>query len=260
LKQFFIYFKSWVDRWVFKKTLDIHKDAKRFVLFGAEYCKKEIVPLLSKMLSLSQKKIIDVGCGYGGVVYALSDKNYVVGIDTDQSRIESAKEICIGKNASFIKTNAEKLPFVSEYIDIVIINDIVEHIKDVKSVMKEVERILKKNCIAYVSFTPYYGPRGGHIWNYFPFLYIHFLLPNYIITWVIKKMGDIGPLATAEYDVSQYKALNKLRINTFRKIVRDLKFQIEFEKTDSIFFNGIKKGTDLFAMEYTAILRKKVSG
>jgi ubiquinone/menaquinone biosynthesis C-methylase UbiE len=70
-----------------------------------------------------------------------------------------------------------KIPCPNESFDIVILSDVLEHIEDPRLAIREVGRVLKLNGLAFFSFTPFYGPRGGHLWNYIPIPYVHFVLP-----------------------------------------------------------------------------------
>ena len=100
------------------------------------------------------KKILDIGCGYGRVLKELYDNSYtdLLGIDISSQMIRKAKE-----NYPFIHfsmTKAEHLEYEDNSIDSVILLAVLTSIVDSKSqqsFIKEVHRILKKNGILYMN-------------------------------------------------------------------------------------------------------------
>jgi len=113
---------------------------------------RHIIRALKKngISSLSEIKILDIGCGTGGELINLvrcgASPNLLYGIDLLKQRIEIAKKRHPGIN--FICGNAEMLPFPDSYFDIVMQFTVFTSILDVDIKMKiarEMLRVLKSD-------------------------------------------------------------------------------------------------------------------
>jgi ubiquinone/menaquinone biosynthesis C-methylase UbiE len=101
---------------------------------------------------LAEKKILDVGCGNGGVLrdfmrYGATPEN-CCGIDLLPDRIDAAKNL--SPNLSFCCGNAETLPYESGYFDIVISFTLFTSVLDAGmrlAIVAEMLRVLKPGGI-----------------------------------------------------------------------------------------------------------------
>lgn len=103
------------------------------------------MPTTLKLLgNVRGKKILDLGCGTGVYAKILTKKGArLKGIDISEKEIEIARKE--SPDVEFIIGNAEKLPYKSKEFDIVLSCLVLEHFKDWNNVLKEVNRVLKKN-------------------------------------------------------------------------------------------------------------------
>jgi SAM-dependent methyltransferase len=98
---------------------------------------------------------LDLGCGLGGYIAALQKSGArVIGIDFNPPYNVAA--------APFAIADALRVPFPNDYFDLVICTNLIEHIPDPAELLREIYRVLKRNGVAYVSYPPYYSPKGGH--------------------------------------------------------------------------------------------------
>ena len=103
--------------------------------------------------------VLDVGCGVGYYSFELATKFdcKVIGMDIDKEDIGLAnqiKDITHVSNPIFILSNTSKLPFPDQVFDKVILSEVIEHIRDDREVLEELNRILK--CDGYLILsTPY---------------------------------------------------------------------------------------------------------
>ena len=81
----------------------------------------------------------------------LKDKIFtVVGIDVSQKAID-AFQVNTGFKA--IQSKIEDLPFPDSYFDLIILDDVLEHLEDTDSCMEEIHRLLNENGVLLLS-TP----------------------------------------------------------------------------------------------------------
>ena len=110
---------------------------------------KEILedPYLFKLVgNVKNKKVLDLGCGPGLHAEKLTKKEAkVTGIDNSKNSIKTAK--LESPKSKFFIGDIEKLPFKSNEFDIVFSAMVIGHLKNWNNVLKEVNRILKKNGI-----------------------------------------------------------------------------------------------------------------
>ncbi|MBU0907090.1 MAG: class I SAM-dependent methyltransferase, partial [Nanoarchaeota archaeon] len=68
----------------------------------------------------------------------------VFSIDIDKDNLDRAREILPELN--FLYANAQKkLPFENREFDVVVMTEVLEHLKDERLILKEIRRVLKKN-------------------------------------------------------------------------------------------------------------------
>jgi 2-polyprenyl-3-methyl-5-hydroxy-6-metoxy-1,4-benzoquinol methylase len=95
-------------------------------------------------------KILDVGCNYGSLIYNLYNLGYknVKGIDINKESLKKGQEEykLISKRISYYL--GDKIPFKNESFDVVLMLDVIEHIPDVQTFLKEeVFRVLKQGGV-----------------------------------------------------------------------------------------------------------------
>ncbi|MBI4097555.1 MAG: class I SAM-dependent methyltransferase [Candidatus Levybacteria bacterium] len=109
------------------------------------YCDEPVVSLLG---DLSNKSVLDLGCGNGGFTVKLIGAKSIVGIDASLEMLKQAKALeARFPNLSFIKADAAKLPFPDRSFEIVVASMLINTISSkqtVEEVFKEAARVLTK--------------------------------------------------------------------------------------------------------------------
>lgn len=106
--------------------------------------KRKIVTKLFEKFCWSgkkNKKILDIGCGMGVMLENLSQYGEVYGCDIESEAIEYCSQF-FGDNVKLGNFAADKL-YNSESFDAVVSLDVLEHIQDDRSALREIQRILK---------------------------------------------------------------------------------------------------------------------
>jgi ubiquinone/menaquinone biosynthesis C-methylase UbiE len=100
-----------------------------------------LYPILSKHLN---GKVLDVGCGIGDFI---SFRKNTIGVDVNELLVKFNMEK--GRKVFLIEP-AGKLPFKNEHFDSILLDNVLEHIDDPKSLLNEIYRLLKPKGILLV--------------------------------------------------------------------------------------------------------------
>lgn len=108
---------------------------------------------------LRDQTIVDLGCGpgfYTRPLRALGAR--VVPVDNDPD------EMCLagGPPEAALLADAGDLPFGGNSVDGVFCSNLLEHTPAVEPVVAEIERVLRPGGWAFISWTNWYSPWGGH--------------------------------------------------------------------------------------------------
>ena len=97
-----------------------------------------------------KKRILDVGCGDGTLVYKISNKrNYVVGIDIYSKALAKARQNNYYDNSKFIENDFLSHDFKKEKFDVIIFVASLHHM-DMEMALLKAKRILNRNGIILV--------------------------------------------------------------------------------------------------------------
>lgn len=111
---------------------------------------------LKKQMVGNTISVLDAGCGHGYFTYFLKKKGYhVVGVDISYKAIEKARASC--PEIEFkVCSLSDRLPFENNTFDVVWSTEVIEHIYDVYTYIREINRVLKPKGL-FVLTTPYHG-------------------------------------------------------------------------------------------------------
>ena len=88
----------------------------------------------------SQGKIFENGCGLGSYMYRLTTpENYTVGLDVEFERTLEAHQ----QNERILCGVGEHLPFENDFFDLILSNEVIEHVQSDKQAVQEIVRTLK---------------------------------------------------------------------------------------------------------------------
>ena len=184
---------------------------------------------IQKILSENKNwNILDIGCGYSANQFA----NTICDVQ-DLSEFY--------KDKKFIKLNAKELPFENNQFDFVIASHVMEHVKDIKFFISELERVSKKGYIELptkLEDNLVFENKKDHLW--------HMNFDDINLRLLISKKTQIfQPIITVS-------TLNKLRENFKDSLVLELYWE------DKIDFNFVEN-KNINEISLFTLLRKFIS-
>lgn len=132
------------------------KSSKLYRLFTKRFL-KTINHLITPLL-LDEHKILDIGCGEGFVLRYLEDHHpsmNLTAIDLDRRRVNITKRLSPDLKA--IEGNVYHLPFSGSSFDIVLANEILEHLDHPERALVQIKRVSKKYIIISVPHEPLFS-------------------------------------------------------------------------------------------------------
>ncbi len=120
--------------------------------FSKVYFDNTFRPIMKYIHTIKNGKILDAGCAYGLMLEKFSSSFDKFGIDVSQYAIDIARNRL--PEANFKTGNIEEgLPYEENFFDMVLANDLLEHLEYPLTALKNIYRILKKGGILYIT-TP----------------------------------------------------------------------------------------------------------
>jgi SAM-dependent methyltransferase len=145
-----------------KAPREIVKKLYRDYYAAGEYSDDRYIWTIQTFLpSCAGLRILEVGCGSGGLLKLLAASNTVVGIDASSAGIDACR--ARGIEARCMDPSSEPLPFASESFDIVICLETMEHMMSPYYAMLEIRRVLKTGGRLVCSVP---NPVWGHLMLY----------------------------------------------------------------------------------------------
>lgn len=107
---------------------------------------------LSAYIDLDGAVVLDAGCGVGGTSAALQARGSdVIAVDCDPERIDAIRESLPDIETDL--TSLDDLPYPDASFDVIVLQDVLEHVASPSKVLAEITRVLTRDGILYLS-TP----------------------------------------------------------------------------------------------------------
>ncbi len=210
-------------------TLAQHKDFRIRYQQQVDNARGYVIPFIEEKMPLTAAtKVLDIGCGEGGVLIPFLERGCpAVGIELDELKAGYARQLLADSIASgqveIVNQNIyeeEALTRFRGQFDLIILKDVIEHIPDQERFIPYLQKFLKPGGFVFFGFPPWYMPHGGHQQvcksKFLSMLPWFHLLPNPLYKGILKLSG--------EYDAVIRELLeNKstgISIERFEKIVR----------------------------------------
>jgi len=196
----------------YERTEVIHEvvEAER-----SEICYNLLIDLIAKENNhTGKKRILDIGCGDGSFIKKFENDCEVFGVDISSVAVKIAKEA--GITAYEVDMSRTKLPFESEYFDLVYMGDVIEHLANPDFAIYEVARTLKPNGFLVLS-TP---NLASWLNRSLLLMGIQPLFSEVSTLWDFGRFGRLDSFPVGHLRLFTYGALKKFLIHHRFKIVK----------------------------------------
>lgn len=195
--------------------------------------------LIRERFNLDGKKILDFGCGMGGMSlwYATNWDCEVHALDIDGHHINVAKKLQEkhqASNVTFEKRDILEKPLTEQY-DMVFLNDVAEHIplSILGQILEQLGYSLTKGGSIFVTYPPWRSPYASHLNHVIKTPWIQFFPKGYVDNLIEKHnhplVGDLeGDLREA------YDGLNHLTHEKISKLATEAGLKQNYRKSHSI--------------------------
>ena len=110
--------------------------------------------LIRRYVDLEDARVLDIGCGIGTYVNKLAEvSGDAYGVDIDPARVREGAHTRQSRRGTLSVGVSERLPFSDASFDMVLLNEVIEHVKDDAETLREACRVLRP---------------GGHVIIYAP--------------------------------------------------------------------------------------------
>ena len=205
----------------------------------------KIISVLTDYLGNSSSlSLLDLSCSTGFMIAEFSKFfGRVVGLDLDINAIQFAKKKHLIANVEFICGDGLNTGFVQESFDVVICNQMYEHVPDAHLLLEEVYRILKPGGVCYFGATNRLKVIETH-YGRLPFLSF---MPKTLANWYLRILHRGNNYYETLYSYWGLKALcRKFRcIDYTLRIVQD---PARFAATDVVKPGTVKQKVALLLL------------
>lgn len=163
--------------------------------------------------TLSNKSVLDVGCGWGGKTVYYAEKfgpSLIHGFDLPgewQEPAESfAREKGVADRCTFSQAWAEDVPLGDNLFDVLVCEDVLEHVSDPTRVIAECKRVLKPGGLLIAKFPSFRSLTAHHLDRATRLPGLHFILPMRTLAGGLNWLRERSPA--------------KYGYEPFRKVVR----------------------------------------
>ncbi|MDD4156502.1 MAG: class I SAM-dependent methyltransferase [Methanosarcinaceae archaeon] len=193
--------------------------------------------------SITNKRILDFGCGVGGKAFELLKYNprRIVGIDLSSRNIKFAKELIDKINSNnlfYLNLNIFDLKENNQF-DTIISFTVFEHIDKelLLPILNKMYELLESNGICIIVFNHYNSKFGMHLKEYIYHPWPQTLFEEYILYqfWNCKLKNDIKSYENSYFPIEYnhglnghnadcFMNLNKVSISEFEEMINKSKF------------------------------------
>lgn len=107
--------------------------------------KRRAQTILKELEIRNSDRVLDCGCGDGFYLHLVSQISdcELYGLDVDSNALESAKRNLADRNITLMQGDVTSIPFKDNFFDRIILSEVLEHLPDDMTPLREIRRVLK---------------------------------------------------------------------------------------------------------------------
>ena len=197
------------------------------------YRSAKVLAFLERSGVVAAGKVLDAGCGGGGMPLSLAEEAMlVVGIDPAErfqdAGVRLGRERSLG-NLHFALADGMALPFCGGTFDLVLSHAVIEHVADAPLYLRECARVLAPGGHLYLSTAPYLSFAGAHLPRLKVPIPLHLIAGRRVAfaafqllarhaTWTLREPANENSFITAARrgEVKHDDLLEKVRVRRLR--------------------------------------------
>lgn len=217
---------------------------------------------------LKGKVLLDLGCFTGGRLCSWVETYQLergIGVDINPLFKQAGEEFAQSRgleNIEFFTGFGEALPFADNSIDFIVSTDVFEHVKDLRQVLGECYRVLKKGGKLLVVFPQYYQPFEAHLGMVTTLPALHWIFSGETIAKayveIVNERGEeaqwYAPEAFPLRSWEKLFSLNGVSIRMFRKLISQQSWLASDSLVKPILTDGRKANKPIFKILSSVIV------
>jgi SAM-dependent methyltransferase len=218
-----------------------------------------LLKFFAKGVDLSGDVILDLGSGYGGRTIAFQRLTgaRALGLDVSDKMAATATRFARSEGieeAHFMAGVAEALPLASGTVDVIFSYDVLEHVQNPETCLRECWRVLRPGGRLLLVFPPYYHPTGSHLEGYVSHVpYANAIFPSKVLVAAVDEIlaerGDTRQRVLRPGDKLYW--LNGLTVRGFRELLSRLDYEVVSYELLPL-FSRLNRKYDAWRMKYYA--------
>lgn len=222
-----------IDEGAIKAHADLRFRSEYDYALFEYYRSAKVIAFLERAGVTARGRVLDAGCGGGGMPLSLAEEAaVVVGIDPAE-RFQDAG-VRLGRergmrNLHFALADGMALPFPDGGFDLVLSHAVIEHVADAPLYLRECARVLAPGGHVYLSTAPYLSFAGAHLPRLKVPVPLHLIVGRRIAfatfrmlarhaTWALREPANENSFITAARrgEVKHDDLLEKVRVARLR--------------------------------------------
>jgi len=191
---------------------------------------RRALAFLAQFFDIAGARVLEIGAGRGGkgIAYARAGMR-VTSLDVDVTALELGARAARarGVDIRFLAGDGARVPCPAASFDAVLLDSVIEHVRDPFALLQECVRVLKRGGITFVVFPPFYGPLSGHIDDFVMIPWFH-LLPRRVVEKHLLSLKQTNGILSPREAYQVCATLNGLTVFQFKRMARRAGFAFDY--------------------------------
>jgi ubiquinone/menaquinone biosynthesis C-methylase UbiE len=216
---------------------------------------------LGRFPPMAGLEALEIGCGHGGMLEALAEAGAMSrGIDPDPHRVAFAQS----KGLAASVAPAESLPFADATFDAIVCDEVIEHLADVGTALREAFRVLRPGGHFYGVWGPaWLTYNGPHLIKCISVPWVQLWFSDQTIIHALERQREesVWPRSYLDYKIEDFERMGRVTRAKLRDAATRSGFVVEREESRSRrrvkqWLSGVRPFDELLAGELTVVLRR----